>query len=93
MKYKLLYSKTRIQSDSKYKIFAKSRNLRASLHGGGGPQVGEVRIPLRWDNPPVHITSHFNLISFTRQDKTRQCFIWSLIRSYVHRLYPNNLKS
>ena len=32
-------------------------------------------------------------ISFkTRQDKTRQCFIWSLIQSYVHRLYPNNLK-
>ena len=29
----------------------------------------------------------------TRQDKTRQCFIWSLIQSYVHRLYPNNLKS
>ena len=27
------------------------------------------------------------------QDKTRQCFIWSLIQSYVYRLYPNNLKS
>ena len=27
----------------------------------------------------------------TRQDKTRQCFIWSLIQSYVHRLYANNL--
>ena len=27
-----------------------------------------------------------------RQDKTRQFFIWSLIQSYVHRLYPNNLK-
>ena len=25
------------------------------------------------------------------QDKTRQC--WSLIQPYVHRLYPNNLKS
>ena len=24
--------------------------------------------------------------------KTRQCFIWSLIQSYVYRLYPNNLK-
>ena len=22
-----------------------------------------------------------------RQDKTRQCFIWSLIQSYVYRLY------
>ena len=32
-------------------------------------------------------------ISFkTRQDKTKQCFIWSLIQSYVHRLYPNKLK-
>ena len=30
---------------------------------------------------------------FPRQEKTRQCFIWSLIQSYVHRLYPNNLKS
>ena len=28
-----------------------------------------------------------------RQDKTRQCFIWSLIQSYVYRLYPNNSKS
>ena len=27
----------------------------------------------------------------SRQDKTRQSFIWSLIQSYVHRLYPNNL--
>ena len=27
-----------------------------------------------------------------RQDKTKQCFIWSLIQSYVYRLYPNNLK-
>ena len=27
-----------------------------------------------------------------RQDKTRQCFIWSLIQSYAYRLYPNNLK-
>ena len=26
----------------------------------------------------------------SRQDKTTQCFIWSLIQSYVH-LYPNNL--
>ena len=25
------------------------------------------------------------------QDKTRQCFIWSLIQSYVYRLYLNNL--
>ena len=23
----------------------------------------------------------------------RLCFIWSLIQSYVYRLYPNNLKS
>ena len=29
----------------------------------------------------------------TRQDKTGQCFIWSLIQSYVRRLYPNNSKS
>ena len=25
----------------------------------------------------------------SRQDKTRQCFIWSLTQSYVYRLYPN----
>ena len=31
--------------------------------------------------------------SLIQQDKTRQCFIWSLIQSYVHRLYPNHLKS
>ena len=30
--------------------------------------------------------------TLTRQDKTRQCFIWSLIQSYVYRLYPNNLE-
>ena len=26
------------------------------------------------------------------QDKTRLCFIWSLVQSYVYRLYQNNLK-
>ena len=37
--------------------------LRACLHGGGGPQVGEVT---RFGGyPPVHIISHFNLITFT----------------------------
>ena len=40
--------------------------LRACLHGGGGPQVGEVTC-LRGGggNPPVAIMSHFNLITFT----------------------------
>ena len=33
----------------------------ACLHGGGGPQVGEVT-RLGWVTPPVHIISHFNLI-------------------------------
>ena len=36
----------------------------------------------------------FPFVGFgAKQNKTRQCFIWSLIQSYVHRLYPNNLKS
>ena len=39
--------------------------LRACLHGGGGPQVGELGNPLRWGNPFVHTISHFNLITFT----------------------------
>ena len=38
--------------------------LRACLHGDGGPQVGEVT-GLGGDNPPFHIISHFNLITFT----------------------------
>ena len=37
-------------------------NLKACLHGGGEIQVGN---PLRWGNPPVHIISHFKLITFT----------------------------
>ena len=36
---------------------------------------------------------HFHLFWKLDQDKTRQCFIWSLIQLYVHRLYPNDLKS
>ena len=32
------------------------------------------------------------VLNKVRQDKTRQCFIWSLIQSYVYRLYPNNFK-
>ena len=32
----------------------------------GDPQVGEVTPLGRWSgNPPVHIISHFNLITFT----------------------------
>ena len=37
-------------------------NLKACLHGGGEIQVGNL---LRWGNPPVHIISHFKLITFT----------------------------
>ena len=70
----------------------RGEKLRACLHGGGGPQIGEVtRIGVvcytgvvsvvtqrgndtkngcvadwhRWGNPPVHIISHFNVITFT----------------------------
>ena len=54
-------------SDLLYPIF--SVLVRACLHGGGGPQVGEVTRFNRWGNPlgnpPVHIISHFNLITFT----------------------------
>ena len=39
------------------------------------------------------IMAFFTCVCKTRQDKTRQCFIWSLTQSYVYRLYPNNLKS
>ena len=31
-----------------------------------------------------------SMLIYFRQDKTRQCFIWSLIQSCVYRLYPNN---
>ena len=44
----------------------------------------------------LFLINHSNLsltTVLTRQDKTRQCFMWSLIQSYVYRLYPNNLKS
>ena len=37
-------------------------NLKACLHGGGEIHVGN---PLSWGNPPVHIISHFKLITFT----------------------------
>ena len=40
--------------------------LRACLHRVGGPQgPGTWGNPLRWGNPPVHIISHFNVITFT----------------------------
>ena len=51
--------------------------------GGGGGGGGLL---FRTEHPQLH--SRYAL----RQDKTRQCFIWSLIQSYVYRLYPNNLK-
>ena len=41
-----------------------SQWFKACLHGGVGPQVREVTC-LRWGNPPDHIISHFNLITFT----------------------------
>ena len=50
-------------SDLLYPIF--SVLVRACLHGGGGPQVGEVTRFNGWGNPPVHIISPFNLITFT----------------------------
>ena len=50
-------------SDLLYPIF--SVLVRACLHGGGGPQVGEVTCFNGWGNPPVHIISPFNLITFT----------------------------
>ena len=42
--------------------------LRACLHEGGGGKL------LRWGNPPVHIISHFSLITFTemRGDQPRR---------------------
>ena len=50
-------------SDLLYPIF--SVLVRACLHGGGGTQVGEVTRFNGWGNPPVHIISPFNLITFT----------------------------
>ena len=37
-------------------------NLKARLHGGGEIHVDN---PPNWGNPPVHIISHFKLITFT----------------------------
>ena len=37
--------------------------LRACLHGGGGPHVGEIT-RLGGVRPPAHIVSHFNFITF-----------------------------
>ena len=34
-----------------------TKGFRACLHGGRGPQIGEVT-RYRWSNPPVHIISH-----------------------------------
>ena len=39
--------------------------LRACLHGGGVPQIGEVTRLGGVTRPPVHIISHFNVITFT----------------------------
>ena len=46
--------------------------LRACLHGGGRGNS------LRWGNPPVHIISHFSLITFTdRWGVQPRRFAWS----------------
>ena len=52
--------------------------------------VNTLRFYVTTNDIPAQL-SRENIID-KRQDKTRQCFIWSLIQSYVYRLYPNNLK-
>ena len=52
--------------------------------------VNTLRYYVTTNDIPAQL-SRENMID-KRQDKTRQCFIWSLIQSYVYRLYPNNLK-
>ena len=52
--------------------------------------VNTLRFYVTTNDIPAQL-SRENMID-KRQDKTRQCFIWSLIQSYVYRLYPNNLK-
>ena len=42
----------------------KLMHLKACLHGGGGPQVGEVTRFGGVTHPAVHIISHFNFITF-----------------------------
>ena len=37
--------------------------IRACLHGVEGPQLGEVTRLGGVINPPVHIISHFNLVT------------------------------
>ena len=52
------------------KLLFSIANLRACLRGGGAwgtplrGTPGRWGNPLRWGNPPVHIISHFNLITF-----------------------------
>ena len=41
-----------------------SKEIKACLHGDGEPQAGEVTRLGGVGNPPVHIISHFNLITF-----------------------------
>ena len=54
-------------------------------------KVSPPKILLHLRSPPP--PPHFHLFWKLYQDKTRQCFIWSLTQSYDHRLYPNDLKS
>ena len=46
-----------------YNNFGAFLTLRVCLHGGRVPQMGGN--PLRWGEPPVHIISHFYVITFT----------------------------
>ena len=55
--------------------------------------IGAERVNLKLDDSDKHRPQSKQLFVFvggcdkTRQDKTRQCFIWSLIQSYVHQLF------
>ena len=62
--------------------------------GGAGPTPGTtppppppLDPPLKYNLGPSYI--RWAVLAHTYIDKTRQCFIWSLIQSYVYRLYPN----
>ena len=54
----MLAVENKLNSLQLFYIFAVWELVRACLHGGGGP-------PVRSGNPPVHVMSQFNLLTFT----------------------------
>ena len=72
-----------------------SGGSREGARGGRGPLIFRPNLKHFLETSPPTLCRGLDDLTLppppppllSRQDKTRQCFIWSLIQSYVHRLF------